>query len=118
MRRAYSLFGSSNWRRIFCILAVLLLTVLLYLAGIAAMILGGIFGFDKGQGWGVALFVVGIVWVGVGWFPALGLKVLKPQEALVLTLFGKYIGTLKEEGFYFVNEGLDPSTSPYGLRSG
>ena len=40
---------------------------------------------------------------GVGWFPALGLKVLKPQEALVLTLFGKYIGTLKEEGFYFVN---------------
>ena len=84
-------------------MAVLLLTVLLYLAGVAAMILGGIFGFDKGQGWGVALFVVGIVWVGVGWFPALGLKVLKPQEALVLTLFGKYIGTLKEEGFYFVN---------------
>lgn len=32
-----------------------------------------------------------------------GLKVLKPQEALVLTLFGKYIGTLKKEGFYFVN---------------
>ncbi len=32
-----------------------------------------------------------------------GLKVLKPQEALVLTLFGKYVGTLKEEGFYFVN---------------
>lgn len=84
-------------------MAVLLLTVLLYLAGVAAMILGGIFGFDKGQGWGVALFVVGIIWVGIGWFPALGLKVLKPQEALVLTLFGKYIGTLKEEGFYFVN---------------
>ena len=32
-----------------------------------------------------------------------GLKVLKPQEALVLTLFGKYLGTLKGEGFYFVN---------------
>ena len=31
-----------------------------------------------------------------------GLKVLKPQEALVLTLFGKYVGTLKSEGFYFV----------------
>ncbi|HAG13459.1 MAG TPA: hypothetical protein DCG49_06310, partial [Ruminococcus sp.] len=28
---------------------------------------------------------------------------LKPQEALVLTLFGKYIGTLKEDGFYWVN---------------
>ena len=28
---------------------------------------------------------------------------LKPQEALVLTLFGRYIGTLKGEGFYYVN---------------
>lgn len=33
----------------------------------------------------------------------LGLKVLKPQEALVLTLFGKYVGTLKDAGFYYVN---------------
>ena len=32
-----------------------------------------------------------------------GLKVLKPQEALVLTLFGKYVGTIKGEGFYWVN---------------
>ena len=84
-------------------MAVLLLTILLYLAATALMILGGIFGFDKGHGWGVAMFVLGIVWLCVGWIPLPGLKVLKPQEALVLTLFGKYIGTLKEEGFYFVN---------------
>lgn len=32
-----------------------------------------------------------------------GLKVVKPNEALVLTLFGKYYGTLKGAGFYFVN---------------
>ncbi len=32
-----------------------------------------------------------------------GLKVLKPQEALVLTLFGNYLGTLKGEGFYWVH---------------
>ncbi len=32
-----------------------------------------------------------------------GLKILKPQEALVLTLFGNYVGTLKGEGFYWVN---------------
>ena len=44
-----------------------------------------------------------ILWLSFGWIPFLGLKVLKPQEALVLTLFGKYIGTLKGEGFYFVN---------------
>ncbi|MBQ9513063.1 MAG: SPFH domain-containing protein [Lachnospiraceae bacterium] len=32
-----------------------------------------------------------------------GLKILRPQEGLVLTLFGKYYGTLKGEGFYYVN---------------
>lgn len=44
-----------------------------------------------------------IVVLCIAWIPLIGLKVLKPQEALVLTLFGKYIGTLKENGFYFVN---------------
>ena len=33
----------------------------------------------------------------------IGLKIIKPNEALVLTLFGKYIGTLKGAGFYWVN---------------
>ena len=32
-----------------------------------------------------------------------GLKLLKPQEALVLTVFGKYVGTLKGAGFHYVN---------------
>ena len=39
----------------------------------------------------------------LAWIPLCGLRVLKPQEALVLTLFGKYVGTLKGEGFYFIN---------------
>lgn len=32
-----------------------------------------------------------------------GLKVLKRNEAMVLTLFGRYRGTLRGEGFFFVN---------------
>lgn len=32
-----------------------------------------------------------------------GLKVVRPNEALVLTLFGKYSGSIKKDGFYFVN---------------
>ena len=51
----------------------------------------------------VPVRVVSILWLLVGWIPFLGLKVLKPQEALVLTLFGKYVGSLKEEGFYYVH---------------
>jgi len=43
-----------------------------------------------------------------------GLNILRPNEALVLTLFGKYYGTLKGEGFYFVNPfvtALNPATN-------
>lgn len=47
--------------------------------------------------------IAGICYLVIGWIPFLGLKVLKPGEALVLTLFGNYMGTLKNEGFYFVN---------------
>lgn len=50
-----------------------------------------------------ALIVLAVIWLSLGWIMLLGLKVLKPQEALVLTLFGKYYGTLKGEGFYAVN---------------
>lgn len=32
-----------------------------------------------------------------------GFKILKPQEAVVLTIFGKYIGTLRGAGFHWVN---------------
>jgi len=32
-----------------------------------------------------------------------GLKVVKPNEALVLSLFGKYYGTIYEAGFFYVN---------------
>ncbi|HOS30270.1 MAG TPA: SPFH domain-containing protein [Treponemataceae bacterium] len=32
-----------------------------------------------------------------------GLKILRPNEALVLTLFGSYYGTLKGSGIFFVN---------------
>ena len=49
------------------------------------------------------------------------LKVLRPQEALVLTLFGQYIGTLKEPGFYFVNPfsvGINPAVNTRLGQSG
>jgi regulator of protease activity HflC (stomatin/prohibitin superfamily) len=39
----------------------------------------------------------------IGPFLFAGLKILNPNEALVLTLFGKYHGSLKKPGFYFVN---------------
>ena len=80
---------------------VLLLTVLLYLAALGGCIWSGVL-MEQGVNT-VVWLVISIVWLCLGWIPAMGLKVLGPQEELVLTLFGKYIGTLREEGFYFVN---------------
>ena len=85
---------------------VLLLTILLYILAIPACVIG-IALADMGKGaasvGGGVLAAVAILWLAFGWIFWCGLKVLKPQEALVLTLFGKYIGTLKGEGFYYVN---------------
>jgi len=81
-------------------MAALLLTILEMLLGVAVTIAGGFIMDASGN---PVLFIAGLIWVCIGWIPFLGLKVLKPQEALVLTLFGKYIGTLRDDGFYFVN---------------
>ena len=81
---------------------VLILTSLVLIASIVGMIFGGI-SMDNGDLAGTILFVVSLIILCIGWIPYLGLRVLKPKEALVLTLFGKYIGTIKDDGFYFVN---------------
>ena len=77
-------------------MAMMILFILLYAAATAITVIGSIF-------YWIPVAVIGIIWLSLGWIPFLGLKVLKPQEALVLTLFGNYVGTLKEDGFYWVN---------------
>ena len=77
-------------------MVVLLLLVLVYVASVVLFIFG--VSYDI-----LPLTLISCAWFVFGWIFFLGLKVLKPQEALVLTLFGKYVGTLKNSGFYFVN---------------
>ena len=81
---------------------VLFLYIILTCASIAGIIYSGINATNDNPDplW---MFIVSIVFICIGWFPLCGLKVLKPNEALVLTLFGKYIGTLKGDGFFWVN---------------
>lgn len=45
---------------------------------------------------GCGMFIVSCILCG-------GFKLINPNEAAVLTLFGKYKGTLKDAGFYYVN---------------
>lgn len=83
---------------------MLLAVIALYAAAVAGIVFSSIWIEQDGSSiFSVVLLVISITAVSVGWLPLCGLKVLKPQEALVLTLFGKYVGTLKENGFYYVN---------------
>ena len=77
-------------------MVMLILLIVLYVLAIMATVIGA--GIEN-----YVLVALGVIYISLGWIFFLGLKVLKPQEALVLTLFGNYIGTLKGEGFYFVN---------------
>lgn len=91
----------------------LFVIILLY----ALAIWGIVFGVSDSP----VVMIIGILYCSLGWIGFLGLKVLKPQEALVLTLFGKYIGTLKGEGFYFVNpfcSALNPAAATKLSQSG
>ena len=79
---------------------VLIFEILLMAAATVGVVFGGMILDNMGS---PLLFIVSLLVLCVGWIPLLGLRVLKPQEALVLTLFGKYIGTIKGDGFYAVN---------------
>ena len=82
---------------------VLVLGIALYVLAFVCMIRCGIRLEAGGSVWTVIGMILSGLWLLLGWLFVPGLKVLKPQEALVLTLFGKYVGTLKGEGFYWVN---------------
>lgn len=79
---------------------VLILTLFAIVIAFSLVVCGGIL-LDQGKN--PVTFIIGLVMLFVVWIPLCGLKVLKPQEALVLTLFGTYIGTIKGDGFFFVN---------------
>jgi len=81
---------------------VLVLSIVAYLAAILLIILGGNLVSDQ-KFLGGLFLTIGIIWTTIGFIPFMGLKILKPNEALVLTLFGNYVGTLRDDGFYFVH---------------
>ncbi len=99
-------------------MGMMILWIVLYLLAVPVLILGagGWLGFLS-----IPVIIIAILWLLAGWVPFLGLKVIKPQEALVLTLFGNYYGTLKDAGFYWVNPfcvGVNPAAKTKLSQSG
>ena len=106
-------------------MTMLLLTLLGY---VAAVVVGGIgFVMLYTTFLGFIPLAIAVIYAIIGIFLFAGLKVLKPEEALVLTLFGDYIGTLKGDYFlsadHFFNQCSLPSSGltllpEHRIRSG
>lgn len=83
---------------------MLICGMLLTLVGIAGFGYG-IYLIDQSAGGAAAgiSVVLGTILFVAGVLVLCGLKVINPKEALVLALFGNYYGTLRKEGFFWVN---------------
>ena len=102
-------------------LPMLLLLILVMVASVGVFFLGVIISAAELEILGVPLLMASIVVFIVACVMTVGLKVLKPQEALVLTLFGNYKGTIREAGFYFVNpfcSAVNPAAATKLAQSG
>lgn len=91
--------GLNGWAMLVAVLGAFIIGLAMF---VASFILVG--GEDAPQNpQFFALTVVGgVLWI-ISLFCFIGFKVVAPNEALVFTLFGKYHGTLKRDGFFFVN---------------
>ena len=81
----------------------LLINLIGMIFSVCCIVFGGI-RLDNGfYLYGGILLGVGIVGVAAFCILLAGLKVLAPNQAYVFTLFGKYHGTLKTPGFFYLN---------------
>ena len=81
----------------------LIVLIALFAGGLAMLIIGAVIIETGSVGVAVALMIIGaVLTIGAPILMA-GLKIVGPNEAIVLVLFGKYHGTIKDEGFFYVN---------------
>lgn len=85
-------------------LLALVIIIAVLLISIAAMIVGGVL-MDEYDNYtlGVPSLVCGVLMTIASCIAFGGLKIVNPNEALVLSLFGKYHGTIYDNGFWYVN---------------
>ncbi len=77
---------------------------LLLLAAMAAFVWGAVLLEDSRPAFGAVLMCLGGIYAFfVGPVFYIGLKIVRPGEAAVFTKFGRYIGTIKEAGFYYLS---------------
>ena len=93
-------------RKAACLPGMAMLILAIALSALSAFLVAWAVGSPA---FGVFLDTGPILWLPVSacWvivvLISLGLYILKPNEAYAFTIFGKYYGSIKEAGFYFVN---------------
>ena len=98
----------NGWVMLFVVLLVIIGGLALFCVG--AVYVNDVPGLAYGMVAGMLLFVIGLILL-------CGFKTLQPNEAYVFTLFGKYYGSLKREGFFWVNPfcaAVNPARSTMG----
>lgn len=76
------------------------IALLVITAGLIGSAAGVVIGGRRGETVILIGFMIAFALFGV---MLCGLKIIHPNEAAVYTLFGKYYGTIKNAGFYFIN---------------
>jgi len=103
--------------------------ILTWLVAPASIVRGGIFTVQGATGHGIALIVLGILLIPTAILLTVGLFTLQPNESQVLVLFGKYVGTVRKDGFHWANpfsvhragweaiqDGTQIQATPYGTQ--
>lgn len=91
--------AKNGWGMLFLIILFYLLSVGLFALGM------GLSYSDDGNLilLGTIMIIAAPILLIVTIFMSFGFRIVKPNEALVLTFFGKYAGSIKEAGFHHVN---------------
>lgn len=63
------------------------------------------------------LIVLGVLMVPTAFVMLFGFQAVKPNDARVMLLFGNYLGTVKESGFYWVNPFFTKSAISLRIRN-
>lgn len=82
---------------------MLVILIIEFLASIAAIISGGILLNSHNNVSGGILLTAGIIFSILFSILVAGFHIINPNEALVMTFFGQYYGTIKKQGFYYTN---------------
>ena len=82
---------------------MLIFGILILLGAIAGIIIGAVICEESSPSIGGPIIVLAVLALPVGILTLIGLTLVNPNQSKVAVLFGKYTGTLRQAGFWWIN---------------